>query len=198
MVADQPYHHGALREALLEAGRELLAERGAHAFSLSEIARRVGVSTAAPYRHFADRDALIDTLADEGYIKFHDVLREAVAGATDPADAITRIGVGYLRFAVEHPAVFTIMFRDRQGPPSEYGPPSFQTFLEAVETAQRSGVLSDRLPVPVTSRSIWAALHGAATLDAVGGFAKLGLGAPLEELVETLLDPYWTRPRPHG
>lgn len=196
MAVEQPYHHGALRDALLAAGRELLSERGADAFSLSELARRVGVSTAAPYRHFADRDTILDALADEGYVTFHAALREAVAGAADPGDAVTRIGVAYLRFAAEHPAVFTIMFRDREGRPAEYGPPSFQTFLGAVMTAQQEGYLTDRLPAHSTARSIWSALHGAAVLDSVGGFSKLGIGAPLEDLATELLDSFWARRRP--
>jgi len=198
MVAQQPYHHGALREALLAAGRELLTERGPDSFSLSELARRVGVSTAAPYRHFADRDAIIDALADEGYITFGAALREAVDGAADPGDAVARIGVAYLRFAVEHPAVFAIMFRDREGRPAEYGPPSFQTFYEAVVRAQAEGYLADRLPAHAVARSIWATLHGTAVLDAVGGFTKLDIGAPLEELAADALDAYWVRPRPGG
>jgi len=198
MAAQQPYHHGSLREALLVAGRELLAERGPDAFSLSELARRVGVSTAAPYRHFADRDAIIDALADEGYVIFHAALREAVAAAADPGDAVARIGVAYLRFAVEHPAVFQIMFRDREGRPAEYGPPSFQTFFEAVVLAQQEGYLADRYPAHSVARSIWATLHGAAVLDSAGGFSKLGIGAPLEQLAVELLDSYWVRPRPGG
>ncbi len=198
MVLQQAYHHGALRDALLDAGRELLVERGPDGFSLSELARRVGVSTAAPYRHFADRDAIIDALADEGYVAFHEALQEAVGGAKDPGDAIARIGVAYLRFAVDHPSVFAIMFRDRQGRPAEYGPPAFEVFYNAVVLAQSEGFLADRLPPHVAARSIWATLHGAAVLDAVGGFTKLDIGAPLEELATTLLDSYWAESRRPG
>ncbi|GAA3443381.1 TetR/AcrR family transcriptional regulator [Planomonospora venezuelensis] len=170
------YHHGALREALLGAARGLLAERGAAAFSLSELARRVGVSAAAPYRHFADREALLDALADEGYVALGAGLDEAARTAPDPGERVIRLGVAYLRFAEENPAVFDIMFRERPGPQSAAGPPAFQILVTAVEQAQEAGALPSGQPAPITARTVWATIHGLAVLSARGGFAKLGLG----------------------
>lgn len=188
------YHHGDLRSALLSAGRDLLAERGPDAFSLSALAHRVGVSTAAPYRHFADRNALLDALADEGYTIFHATLLEAVASATDPGDALRRIGLAYLNFADERAAVFRIMFQDRQGRPAEAGPPAFTTFYDAVVRAQESGYLPAQHSAVAMTRSIWAGLHGAAALRAAGGFAKLDIDVPPAQLVDELLAPLLLTP----
>ncbi|MGP7961090.1 TetR/AcrR family transcriptional regulator [Sanguibacter sp. A247] len=195
MEAQQRYHHGSLREALLAAGRELLAERGPDGFSLSELARRVGVSTAAPYRHFEDRDAILDALAAEGYAIFDDHLRAAIEGAPDPAAALARAGVAYLRFSIENPAVFRVMFHNRPGRPTITIPTAFTAFADTVTQAQHSGFLTDQIEPHVVVRSLWSAIHGAAVLHATGGFTKLGLDAPLEQIVDGIVAPYLTQPR---
>ncbi len=177
------YHHGDLRAALLAAGRELLAERGAAGFSLSELARRVGVSTAAPYRHFADRVAILDALADEGYGIFGEGLRAAIAVDDGSRAWLHRIGVAYLGFARDHPELFEIMFADREGRPALAGPPTFEPLVTAVAAAQREGVLPDDRTVASLARTIWATLHGLAVLEARGGLSKLGLGGTHETLV---------------
>ncbi len=188
MQSRRTYHHGSLRRALLDEGSALLAEVGPDAFSLNELARRVGVSAAAPYRHFADRNAILDAIADEGYGYFHDGLRAAIAASSDEEDAIRRIGVAYLTFAADYPAFFTVMFRDRPGrAESEAGPPSFETLVSAVEAAQRSRALDPRVAPRLLARSIWAILHGGAVLHGSGGFRKLGIDAPLDELADELL-----------
>lgn len=185
----ETYHHGALRAALLEGAREMLSERGPVGFSLNALARRLGVSTAAPYRHFADRDALLDALADEGYLVFGAALEAAVAAGDDPRDRILRIGVAYLQFAADHPAVFEIMFRDRQGRPHEVGPPTFQPVVDTVEEAREAGVLPSELSTLVLSRNIWATAHGLAVLSAQGGLSKLGLADTREQLVGDAFTP---------
>lgn len=177
------YHHGDLRSALLAAGRELLVERGPAGFSLNELSRRVGVSTAAPYRHFADRDALLDALADEGYAIFGAALRAAARAAPDPRACLVGLGVAYLDFAAEHPDVFQLMFGDRAGRPAPAGPPTFEPLVTAVVQAQDAGVLPADQAVGDLARTIWATLHGLAVLDARGGLTKLGLGDSRDGLV---------------
>ena len=191
------YHHGQLRDALLAGARDLLAERGADAFSLNELARRVGVSTAAPYRHFADREALLCAIADEGYVRFGARLDAAAAAATDDADALLRLGVAYLGFAADEPALFDVMFRGGTARVSEVGPPTFETLVDTVARAQRSGVLADVLDARTTARTLWATLHGLAVLDARGGLAKLGLSGPHADLVAESFAPL-LRPGPAG
>jgi AcrR family transcriptional regulator len=151
------------------------------------------VSTAAPYRHFPDKESLIDAIADEGYELFHNGLKEAISGARDEGDAIARIGVAYLAFAAGYHAYFSVMFRSRNGRPDEVGPGSFATFAAAVVAAQGSGHLDPDADPRALGRGIWSSLHGAAVLDAYGGFAKLGLDVPREQLAAELMEPYLRR-----
>ncbi len=188
-VADRPsYHHGALRAALLQDGRTLLEEVGPADFSLSELARRAGVSPSAVYRHFADKEALLDGIADEGYRVFHQALLQAQRQASDERDGLLRMVRAYLGFAREQPGLFSVMFRARPGrAESEAGPPAFATLVEQVAVAQRAGLLAAGQPAVLLARSVWALVHGAAVLAGAGGLSKLGLDAPLEDLAEELL-----------
>jgi AcrR family transcriptional regulator len=104
------YHHGDLRRALLDATVALVARRGVDGFSLRETARAAGVSAGAPYHHFADKDALLAAVAEEGFHLFYAALAEAAkAAAPDARGRAENVGVAYVRFAVEHPTQFRIM-----------------------------------------------------------------------------------------
>src|SRR5512136_65494 len=112
-----PYHHGDLRHALLEAALDLVTARGVEAFSLREAAREVGVSPAAAYRHFADKDALLAALALEAFARLGQAMERAVsrapgeAGSKAHAAAVfLAVGPAYVEFAVQHPAQFRVMF----------------------------------------------------------------------------------------
>lgn len=177
------YHHGALREALLDGAREMLAERGLDGFSLSALARHLGVSTAAPYRHFPDRDALIDTLCIEGYALFGDALARAARTADEPRGLLRALGVAYLTFAREHPALFGIMFTGRSDAVIEAGAPTFEPLVRAVVAAQDAGALPADADPRTLSRTLWATLHGLAVLGRRRGFTKLGIGDDDEALV---------------
>lgn len=181
------YHHGALREALLTGAREMLAERGLDGFSLSALARRLGVSTAAPYRHFADRDALLDALCVEGYGLFGAALDRAARTADDPRGLLHALGVAYLTFAREHPAVFGIMFTERGDDVIDAGAPTFEPLVQAVVAAQETGALPGGTDPRVLSRTIWASLHGLAVLSRQRGFVRLGLHDDDERLVADML-----------
>jgi AcrR family transcriptional regulator len=108
-------HHGDLRHALEEAALQLVAERGPRGFSLAEVTRRAGVSVAAPYKHFADRDALLAALAERGYTEQHRRFGAAMAAAADPAGQLAAFAAEYVRFAVEQRALFEITFRSGLG-----------------------------------------------------------------------------------
>ena len=190
MAGKDGYHHGDLRAELLRQGHALLVERGTDAFSLNELARRAGVSTAAPYRHFPDRDHLIDAVADEGYVIFGAALARAVERADDAGDAVRRVLLAYLDFADEHRAYFSVMFRDRGERPNVVGPPTFATFADAIVAAQASGHLDGSVDPRALGRALWAGVHGAATLEATGGFAKLGLDVLRGQLVDEILGPH--------
>src|SRR5438094_9494567 len=104
------YHHGNLKEALIAAARRLIAEHGPQGFTLNEASRSAGVSASAPYRHFRDRNALIEATAEEGFKLFRDRLEAAAAGASDPYEALARMGAAYYGFAMEDPGFYQAMF----------------------------------------------------------------------------------------
>lgn len=103
-------HHGDLRNALERAALELVAEKGPHGFSLNEASRRAGVSVAAPYKHFADREALLAALAATGYRKQRELFAAAIGTAGDPADRLAAFAAAYVRFAAQEPALFDVTF----------------------------------------------------------------------------------------
>ncbi|WP_329139157.1 TetR/AcrR family transcriptional regulator [Streptomyces sp. NBC_01476] len=103
-------HHGDLRNALEQAALALVAERGPHGFTLAEACRRAGVSVSAPYKHFADRDALLASLALKGYEEQQRRYRAATATSTDPAEQLAAYAAAYVRFAAQERALFDITF----------------------------------------------------------------------------------------
>lgn len=106
------YHHGDLRDALLTAATTMLGETGPRGLSLREAARRAGVSTGAPYRHFKDKDELLTALATRGFLALDNALGAASEHAADlaPLERLRRLGVAYVEFAVAEPALFRLMF----------------------------------------------------------------------------------------
>ena len=103
-------HHGDLRAVLLRAGRDLVAESGPRGFTMAEAARRAGVSVAAPYKHFADREALLVALAVQGYEEQERRFSTAIAGASTPAGQLTAVAQAYVDFAVQERALFEVVF----------------------------------------------------------------------------------------
>src|SRR5947208_3220696 len=104
------YHHGNLKEALIAAARRLIAEHGPSGFSLNEASRTAGVSASAPYRHFRDRNALIEATAEEGFRLFRERLEASAAGSADAYDALCRMGAAYYGFAMDEPGFYQAMF----------------------------------------------------------------------------------------
>jgi AcrR family transcriptional regulator len=103
------YHHGDLRSALVDAAIGVIAERGVRDFSMAEASRRLGVTTAAPYRHFADRDELLAAVAARGLAVFAAML-SAAADAADPAQRLAAMAGAYVRFAAEQRPLFDALF----------------------------------------------------------------------------------------
>jgi AcrR family transcriptional regulator len=104
------YHHGDLRNALETAALELVAERGAHGFTMAEASRRANVSVAAPFKHFANRDALLAALALRGYQEQARRFADAVGSADDPVEQLAEFAVAYVQFAIDERALFEITF----------------------------------------------------------------------------------------
>jgi AcrR family transcriptional regulator len=104
------YHHGDLKRALTQAALGLVQEKGPRGFTLREVARRAGVSAAAPYRHFADKAELVAAAATQGFVQLHETLSATAAKTADPAKQALAMGRAYVRWAVTHPDHYQVMF----------------------------------------------------------------------------------------
>lgn len=162
------YHHGNLREALVDAVLDLIAKHGPSGFSFSEAARAAGVSPAAPYRHFKDRDALIAEVAEKGFELLADRLETAYdKGGPSPVRAFEAVTGAYLDFAARERSYFLAMFQ--AGPPgtdaiSAAGDRAFDVLRRACEGLTRHLPAAQRPPIHMMSYHVWALCHGIAEL----------------------------------
>ncbi|MFE3941340.1 TetR/AcrR family transcriptional regulator [Streptomyces sp. NPDC059118] len=168
MTSERTYHHGDLRHAVLTAALDVIGTEGPGALSLRDLARRAGVSHAAPAHHFKDRTGLLTAIATEGYERFAD----ALADAPD----LRERGVRYVRFAVDHPAHFQVMFQ-----PDLYrtDDPDLLAAKDRASAELRAGVTG----LPATGRGDDARLAGVAAWSLAHGFATLLLSGNLEGAV---------------
>src|ERR1700761_4247478 len=114
-IEERPYHHGNLRTALLTQAERPVRERGFKELSLRELARETGVSHAAPRRHFPDRQALLDALAEDGFERLGEAMPPALDAARASFQARLRaLAHAYIAFAAEHPALIELMFAGKQ------------------------------------------------------------------------------------
>jgi AcrR family transcriptional regulator len=184
------YHHGNLREALIAAALDLIREKGPAGFTFAEAARVAGVSPAAPYRHFRDRDALLADVARRGFEAFTAALTRAWdEGRPAPREAFNRVGAAYLAFASDEPAYFSAMFESGL-PLSDYpelraeGDRAFAVLRGACE-AVIATLPKDRRPPPLMmALHIWSLSHGIAALFARGDRARRPIPMRPEELLE--------------
>jgi AcrR family transcriptional regulator len=136
------YHHRDLRQALIRSALEILSEAGVAALSLRAAARRAGVSAMAPYRHFADKEALLAAVAEFGFRELLARLTAATAAAADPRAGLAALGVAYVLFAREQPSLFKLMFgpmiEHKSGHPdlNEAGGACFNALRQAVAAAK--------------------------------------------------------------
>lgn len=166
--AAQPYHHGDLRRTLVDAALAIVEKSGLGALSLRELARRVGVSHAAPYRHFPSREALLVELAIEGFVGLDAEMRAVAAGATTTIERFEAIGRGYVRYAVAHPGHFRVMFsselHDDAAPElTAAGEPALRTLVDAVAAGQAEGLVGDGDPRALAVPA-WSMVHGLSML----------------------------------
>ncbi len=172
------YHHGHLKEALIEAARALVAERGPAGFTLAEAAKRVGVTGAAPYRHFTDRDALLDELARRGFEDFGDRLERAWdEGKPNAFLAAQRMGEAYQRFAREEPGLYSAMFGYQRGERADVSSVAADRAFATLE--QSAAALLRHFGAPdsnsrLLALQIWSLSHGVASLAKTGVFVALG------------------------
>jgi AcrR family transcriptional regulator len=186
-----PYHHGDLRSALLRAAEQELARTGIEGFSLRAVAKRAGVSHAAPAHHFGDVGGLLTALAAEGFRRFLSMQRQAMREAAgDPRSQLLASGLGYVRFAAAAPALFRLIFSSDR--------PDFED-AELSAAAGDSYDMLSRLVLETTGRdpatdrdalrdlqSVWAMAHGVADLLAAGRLKGLAALPDSEREVEIL------------
>ncbi len=184
------YHNGNLKEALLRAALELIAQKGPAGFTFAEAARWAGVSPAAPYRHFRDRDELLANIALRGFHQFETALSKAWDdGRSDVFAALERLGKAYLDFARKEPAYYSAMFE--AGVPLSTNPElrdagdrAFAVLRAAAEKLCAQMPPSGRPPALMVALHIWAVAHGIASLFGRGDAARRSLPMSPEELLE--------------
>ena len=184
------YHHGNLKEALVRAALELIAEKGPAGFTFAEAARWAGVSPAAPYRHFRDRDELMADVARRGFERFEQALKSAWdEGRPDLSAAFDRLGKAYLAFARKEAAYYAAMFESGislEANPDlrEAGDRAFGVLRGATESFVATVPAASRPPVMMMALHIWAMSHGVASLFGRGDAASRRLPMTPEELLE--------------
>lgn len=191
-----PYHHGDLRAALLDAAAEMIAAEGVEGVTMRALAQRLGVSRTAPYRHFADKAALLTAVATEGFQRLHAALTTPSGAATatgagepDGAQVLQQMGVRYVRFAVANPTHYRLMFSAQF--PSADSPPTpeamelvraataaFDVLLATVIRGQETGALRAG-DARTLARIAWANVHGLSLLLIDG---QLQVGTSPEEV----------------
>ncbi|HEY1797484.1 MAG TPA: TetR/AcrR family transcriptional regulator [Stellaceae bacterium] len=190
------YHHGNLREALIDAALNLIAQKGPAGFTFADAARSAGVSSAAPYRHFRDRDALISDVAKRGFELFEAHLRAAWDdGRPDAFAAFRNLGRAYLGFARDEPAYYSSMFE--AGIPlnsvpglNEASDRAFGVLRLAAETLLARAPAEKRPPGLMMSLHVWALSHGIASLFGRGDEGRRALPMQPEELLEAAVLVY--------
>ena len=184
------YHHGDLHRALLDAALVVLSEEGASALTLREVARRAGVTHAAPYRHFADKQALLAAVAEEGFrMLTAEMGKGAASHRDDPARALQEIGTAYVRFATSKRAHFQVMFGNhvdwscKHLQLEESADTAFGVLISQVQACQAAGLIRSGDPL-VPALCAWSMVHGLSELIANGQFNALELAVPpVEQLM---------------
>jgi len=187
------YHHGNLREALIQAAQDLIGTKGPAGFTIAEAARLAGVSPAAPYRHFRDAESLLAEVATRGFDAFRDRLAAALAGASaDPARAAESVGRAYLAFAREEPAFYAAMFearisRDPFPDLQAAGDRAFAVLRTLAERLAGTARIQPRPPALMIALHIWSTAHGIASLFGRADPSRRPLPMSAEDLLEAAM-----------
>jgi AcrR family transcriptional regulator len=190
------YHHGNLKEALIRAALQLIAEKGPAGFTFAEAARFAGVSPAAPYRHFRDRDELLVNIARRGFELFETSLSLAWdQGRPTPLAAFDRLGKAYLAFARSEPAYYSAMFETGLSLESSpelraAGERAFAVLRHATEQLVGTMPAQNRPPVLMMTLHVWALSHGIASLFGRGDGARYAAPMPPDDLLEAAVLVY--------
>ena len=164
------YHHGDLKNALIRAGIEILSKEGVGALSLRKVASQAGVSHAAPYAHFADKQALIAAISTAGYQKIHErIVQVQEQYSADPLNLFVESSWAYVAFALDEPDHFKITFsgvveKEKDYPAFvEIVQKNYETLTQIVTTCQQAGILGPG-PADLMAVSVWGQIHGFVSL----------------------------------
>lgn len=180
-VANAPYHHGNLRQALLEAALVVLEQQGEAGLGLRDLARAVGVSSAAPYRHFDSRAALLEALAVTGYQRFT-LAMETVAKSGDD-NLMAAMGRSYVKFALDNPNLFRLMFSPQLRRDNR---PGLRIAADAAYQTLRHITGGDVATGRIEAISAWSRVHGLSVLLLDGQIA-IGDGEDIEALMAEII-----------
>ncbi|HEX4199124.1 MAG TPA: TetR/AcrR family transcriptional regulator [Caulobacteraceae bacterium] len=173
---NKPYHHGDLRRALLEAAQTVLEREGPGGLSLRAVAREAGVSPAAPYHHFKDKDELMLAVGKAGFGKLNVALGAAATASAHLADRLSDIGMAYVEFAQDHPATYQVMYDcarrvDAMPDSNDHDGGGFEMVKDAIKEAA-GGEISD-IDVHLAAIASWCAVHGLAEMSGFAEFKSL-------------------------
>jgi AcrR family transcriptional regulator len=187
--APAPYHHGNLHDALIDAAWIKIQEQGFEPLSLAALAKELGVSQAAPYRHFSDRDALLAAVSQRGFVMLSTAIEAIVKSNSRKESALSRFAHTYARFGTENPEIYRLM----------YGSPLFGKMADDAEPRVMGRYILQMLletltdiPDPKQRKHkavhVWAALHGAVLLNNQHLLSKKAIMMSLTDLVDTIIE----------
>jgi AcrR family transcriptional regulator len=165
------YHHGDLPRALLDAALHIVETQGTEALTLRAVARLAGVSQAAPYRHFANKEAILAAVAEDGFRSLMTAMRQSVQDCGDlPLARLRAVGIGYVTFATSHPSHFRVMFgrdmADRSAFPAlrQVASDTLAMVVDAIADGQRAGLVRSEEPAADLALTAWSSVHGLSAL----------------------------------
>jgi AcrR family transcriptional regulator len=187
VLSKKRFHHGDLREALIAATRELLIEHGPDGFTLADACRRAGVTTAAPYKHFRDKQEILEEIVARGFEELTAANAKAVAeGGPGTIAGITAMGISYLDFAVAQPAIFRLMFGHKSElkevkQVDESGNQCLKGVIDEVAAYSRKhGHTADAEAIALR---LWTFVHGASSLELDGDYERVAPGLDVHKLI---------------
>jgi AcrR family transcriptional regulator len=201
VTENKPYHHGDLRRALLEAAEKVLERDGPGGLSLRAVAREAGVSPAAPYHHFKDKEELMLAVGRAGFAQLNTVLAAAATGRPELGDRLADIGLAYVEFAQAHPATYQVMYDcarrvDAMPDSEDHDKSGFSLVKDAIREA--AGEIGE-VDVHLAAIAAWCAVHGLAEMSGFAEFQglKAELGGEKAFLRGVLSHILFAKPRHH-